>query len=281
MIDPADVAILTVHGNGPDYTGEFAEQYSWPKLQIEMVRRHTPAGYTVVAYGNDIIEPHEEFLRSCSEVELHTTAEPTLPVLEHVWPARNWLVEEHAPRFKYLVTLDSDAFPVRDGWLDRYLGDLTDEQPLVAVQRLENGDTHSDRSFIAFTSDAWRTFRFDFSMVGVTDAGGKISRAVERAGRSWRKLNRTNAWNPHPIVSAIYDDHIYHHGAGSRLPRFRQNQDIWDDPARFDHETQLHRALLRAIHTDPHDYLRLLRSRQAPSTRFRPGMTSESAQGNL
>jgi len=264
MINPRDVAILTVHGNGPNYTGDFAERYSWPKLQIEMLRRHTPAGYTVVAYGNDIIAPHEEFLRSCDEVELHTTAEPTLPVLRHVWPARNWLVEENAHRFRYLVTLDSDAFPVHDGWLDRYLADLTEEQPLVAVQRLENGDTHSDRSFMAFMSDTWQTYRFDFSMVGVTDAGAKISRAVERAGRSWRKLNRTNAWNPHPLVSAIYDDHIYHHGAGSRLPRFRQNQESWSDRPAFEREITLHRRLTQSIHEDKAEFLRSLRNSPRP-----------------
>jgi len=259
MIDPRDVAILTVHGNGPHYTGDFAERYSWPRLQIDMLRRFTPLGYTVIAYGNAIIEPHAEFLRSCPEVELHTNATEAHPIFEHVWPARNWLVEQSADRFKYLVTLDSDAFPIREGWMDRYLGALTEDQPLVAVQRLENGDTHSDRSFTVFTSDSWRAHRFDFSMDGVVDAGAKISQKVEALGRTWWKLNRSNRRNPHPLVSAIYDDHVYHHGAGSRLPHFRQNRHVWHDPAAFEKEVRLHRVLMERIHEDREALLAHLR----------------------
>jgi hypothetical protein len=46
--------------------------------------------------------------------------------------------------------------------------------------------------------------------------------ARDELGRQlWYPLMRTNTWNPHPIVGAVYGHMFYHHGAGSRSPAFR------------------------------------------------------------
>ncbi len=267
MIDPRDVAILVVHGNGRYYDGWFARTYSWPKLQIERLRRHTPPGYTVMVFGNAIIPEHEAFLLSCGEVEFRSTKEPLMPVVKHVWPYRNWMIRQVHERFKYIVILDSDAFPVRDGWLERYLAGLSEETPVVAVQRLENGDTHSDRCFMAFTSEAWRLHHFDFTKIGAKDAGGAISQYLDEKGLEWRKLRRSNGWNPHPLMAGIYDDHIYHHAAGTRLPIFRMNEATrrgTSKSSEFLSEVELHQGLMDLLHSETDDFLDRLRGHAPP-----------------
>ncbi len=272
MVDPRRVAILTIHGNGPQYTGDFARAHSWPEIQIAHLRRHTPPGYTVLAFGNDIIPEHEAFLRGCPEVELRTSAEPLLRSWNPAWPIRNWLLRQAAARFPYLVMLDSDAFPVADGWLERYVALLKRnlfKRParLVAVQRLENGDTFSDRCFMVFKAEDCRRFQFDYSPMGVVDAGGAISARLEADGQSWIPLNRTNKWNPHPLTAGIYDDRIYHHAAGSRTPQYRQNQQLWERDKGSDgwqREVALHRGLMHTLFSDPTAFVARLRGVKAP-----------------
>jgi hypothetical protein len=50
------------------------------------------------------------------------------------------------------------------------------------------------------------------------DIGGNLLRAVERSGREWTPLLRSNRVNPHPLWFAVYGDIVYHHGAGFRKP---------------------------------------------------------------
>jgi hypothetical protein len=263
-VDPREVAILTVHGNGPEYGGDYAMAYPWPRLQLDQLRRHTPPGYTVLAYGNDIMPGHEAILRSYPEVELSTSAEPRLRSFPHAWPIRNWLVRKAEQRFRYLVTLDSDAFPVAAGWLDRYIGLLDERHPVVAVQRLENGDTHSDRCFMIFSNEDWRRYHFDFSVMGAKDAGGGISNDLEARGLDWIKLTRSNRWNPHVLTAGIYDRMIYHHAAGSRLPRYRINLALQNDGEQWRREVLLHQGLLDLLFRTPAEFIERLDGRRPP-----------------
>jgi hypothetical protein len=266
VIDPGEVAILVIHGNGPYYNGRFAIEHSWPELQLRQLRAHTPPGYRMIVVANRAISEHEAFLRSCPEVEIHSTKDGRTPQFTEIWRYRNWLIQQTHERFRYLVTLDSDAFPIADDWLARYLGPLDDELPVVAVQRLENGDSHSDRCFVTFTSQAWRTHGFDFA-IGIKDAGERISSCLEQAGLAWRPLLRTNAWDPHPLSAGIYDDTIYHHAAGGRLPMYRMNAPLWNeglDNAGFRSEVELHNALLEQIHHRTSLFIDQLRGRLPP-----------------
>jgi hypothetical protein len=270
-VDPASVAICTVHGNGPGYDGAFAEAHPWPRLQLEQLRRHTPAGYRVYAYGHRIIDAHAHDLASRPEVSFIRSTEVRNGEWPHVWPLRNWLARRAlADGFTTIVHLDSDAFPCRGDWLDRYAGAVDESCPVVAVQRLENGDTHSDRCFLLYDRDGFRRWGFDFSTVGVSDAGGGISATLEAAGVRWWPLNRSNAHDHHPLIAGLYDDRIYHHAAGSRVPRFRMNlQQFSSDEAFAARETALHRGLMSRLFADPEGFLAELRG-EVPPTSLEP-----------
>lgn len=258
---------MVVHGNGPYYEGRFALEHSWPALQMRQLRRHTPEGFRLLVAGNRLIPEHEAYLRSCPEVELYSTSDGAIPAFPEIWQFRDWLTDKALERFRYLVTLDADAFPVRDGWLEQYLEPLSAAEPVAAVQRLENGDSHADRCFLVCTSDTWRRRRFSFEP-SIADAGFLISYSLELAGLSWRKLVRSNRWNPHPLTAAIYDDGVYHHGAGGRLPMYRMNREAWageglDSPA-FRLQVEMHNALLDLIHHDTDTFLARLRGEAEP-----------------
>ena len=123
-----------------------------------------------------------------------------------------------------LLFLDGDAFPIApiDGWLEQTLG----RYALAAVRRDENlGDPQPHPCFCATTVGFWRELGGDWNpgytwrnSAGkeVTDAGGNLLRALRRKGVDWYPLTRTNRRNLRPLWFGVYDDLVYHHGAGFR-----------------------------------------------------------------
>lgn len=263
-VAPGDVAICTIHGNTPSYGGDFARRYAWPKLQIEQLRRHTARGYRVYAFGNQLMREHEEYLRGCPEVTYFSSKEVLNSTFEHVWPLRNWLGRIALRDHRILVHLDSDAFPVKDDWLAFTTQKLTRRCPVVAVKRVENGDQHSDRCFLVYSRGGFRRHAFDFSKVGVVDSGGGISDYLEKQNLEWYAMLRSNAFDYHPLIAGIYDDRIYHHAAGSRLPHFRCNHNAQNQQGHWQKEQAIHRILTRRIFDHTGDFLAELRGRHQP-----------------
>ena len=50
----------------------------------------------------------------------------------------------------------------------------------------------------------------------MTDAGGNLLGIIRERGLDWYPLLRTNRRNLRPLWFAVYDDLVYHHGAGFR-----------------------------------------------------------------
>jgi hypothetical protein len=131
-----------------------------------------------------------------------------------------------------LLFLDGDAFPVAD--LGGPLEQMLAEHPLAAIRRTENyGDPFPHPSFCATTPRFWQ--ETGASWVGghqvvnsrgesFTDTGANLHLLLEQQGIDWLPLSRTNARNLHPILFGVYDDLIYHHGAGFRRTLTRTDQ---------------------------------------------------------
>ena len=123
-----------------------------------------------------------------------------------------------------LLFLDGDAFPVAD--LGPALEQMLAGHPLAAIRRTENyGDPFPHPSFCATTPRFWQ--ETGATWVGghqvVNDArrvlhrhGREPAPMLEQQGIDWLPLSRTNKRNLHPILFGVYDDLIYHHGAGFR-----------------------------------------------------------------
>lgn len=123
-----------------------------------------------------------------------------------------------------LVFVDGDAFPIAP--LDPFLERTLSRYPLAAVRRDENlDDVQPHPCFCATTVGFWKEIEGDWNpgytwrnRAGkeVTDAGGNLLARLRKHGADWYPLRRTNRRNLRPLWFAVYDDLVYHHGAGFR-----------------------------------------------------------------
>jgi len=122
-----------------------------------------------------------------------------------------------------LVFADSDAYPIMDNWLD-YVKEKLIQYPVVAVLRQENmaaltncsREEHPHPCFFVTTVGFWRSnnLNFDYQV----NTGYNILTFLQSRGLDFYKLLRSNTVDIHPLMFGVYDDIIYHHGAGNRPP---------------------------------------------------------------
>jgi len=142
-----------------------------------------------------------------------------------------------AARDDIVIFLDGDAFPVRDPMPTVRHG--LENSVLVAIRRDENATDHQPHpSFCAVRVGDWQDLPGDWSpghsWIGpggapTTDVGGNLLRILEITGKKWTPMLRSNRVNPHPLWFGVYDDVVYHHGAGFRWAIGRV--DLKDGPA--------------------------------------------------
>ncbi len=117
--------------------------------------------------------------------------------------------------YKYCLILDSDSFPINPGWFEKL-----QQHDIASVIRFENLDNFAHPSVIWLKKSSVNKIQFEFRDVNNL-VNYKFKELVVEIKSKFFPLLRTNAWNPHPILCAIYYDCFYHHGAGSRRPWFR------------------------------------------------------------
>lgn len=153
-----------------------------------------------------------------------------------------------------LVFLDGDAFPIAP--LDSFLDDTLARYPLAAVRRDENhGDRQPHPCFAATTVGFWKEIGGDWrrgyqwrnaSGSVTSDVGGNLLGILERGGIEWLPLLRTNRRDLRPPWFAVYEDLVYHHGAGFRPPISRA--ELFAERPRLAALLALTRRLPPAIH---------------------------------
>jgi hypothetical protein len=230
------VAILIVNGFdhrgrwGP-YDADEARRFPWIKLCLERLRQHTTSWpYRVFVWDNSFLDEHARILEADSRVSVFGRRD-TKTAIWH--PAALDRLCRRVPRdTEYIVTMDSDAFPVRDGWLENLLGRLNQGATLTGIWRDEMAphiEPFVHPSCLAMRRSTRRTLGVRFSSTRGQDAGQAVTKAVLAAGGRISRLRRSNALNPHFLMAGIYGDLIYHHGAGSRRARFWTSRSDTDD----------------------------------------------------
>jgi hypothetical protein len=121
-----------------------------------------------------------------------------------------------------LIFLDGDAFPIVP--LDIYLENKLAEYQLIAVQRTENnGEYLPHPCFCAARISCWKELGTAWGKAKSStkfgiDPGGRLLEILNQKEIIWGKVRRSNKLDIHPLFFGIYDDVIYHHGAGFRDP---------------------------------------------------------------
>ncbi|MGO8752586.1 MAG: hypothetical protein ACLQNE_42140 [Thermoguttaceae bacterium] len=190
----------------------------WVDVQLSYLQRHIGEPFKVYAFLNHLRGDHRRkfFYSSTEDIRAHAVKLNLLgdmAVLHSTNPA-DWL-----------VFIDCDAFPIAD--VVAYGREKLKQYPLAAVQRRENlGDVQPHPAFCLTTVGFWKEIAGDWKQGfawendagrSITDVGGNLLGILRKRGIDWFPMLRSNKRNLHPLWYGIYDDLVYHHGAGSRM----------------------------------------------------------------
>jgi len=192
----------------------------WIDVQLRQLERHLPQPYKVYAFLNHLERDHSHRFHYSSDERIreHSTKLNLLA---------DMIAFDADSDDDPLLFLDGDAFPIGD--LAPLIADELPEHRLVAIRRDEASDVQPHPCFCLTTVGFWRELGGDWRKGGhswtnavgreVSDVGARVLKAVDERQVDWKPLLRSNKNNPHPLFFGVYDDLVYHHGAGFRRAR--------------------------------------------------------------
>lgn len=221
--------ILVVHG------GWEPEEWSWIRLCTERIRSCTrERDYRLYVWNNHPPDhPSSHWLRAQPGVHLTQAGPDETPAHPHADPLQHLYMQARDDGAHFIVTLDSDAFPLRPGWLPALTGVLNDATVLSGVWRDELSRAiepyvHASCLCVRTTFVEQEGLRFDHIPAAkngmVQDTLSHFTRTAFDLGLEVHPLRRSNRRNLHRLIGGIYGDLIYHHGAGSR-----RRISFWDE----------------------------------------------------
>jgi hypothetical protein len=234
MAASPSVAIVMVNGFdrrsrwGPYDPGD-ALRFPWIALCLDQIEKHTQgADHRVLVFDQSRLPEHERILREHDRVEVFT--DPEGRHMSHA--AALDLLVERAEGAEFVVTLDTDAFPVADRWLQELTGALRDGAALAGIYRDEM--MPDIRPFIHVSGlcirrDTLLGLDVSFARDRGQDTGQNITDALTARGERLHPLRRSNRRNFHFLIGGLYGDLLYHHGAGSRHAKFWTSIDVEAD----------------------------------------------------
>lgn len=261
----AETAILMVNG------GLDPKQGRWLDLCLPRLKASLPAMPFHVYIWNNTYANHA--LRKSLNALPWVTYLEAAPYehLEHphAVPLQRLYTLARDEGAQLIVTLDSDAHPLRQDWLVQLVAALKDGAALAGVWRdeLSNGIApYVHPSCLATTVNFIEQHNLRFDRLRAShdteqsDTLSHFTRAAQTANLPIFPLRRSNVNNFHRLMGGVYEDLIYHHGAGTR-----QQISFWDEAAqaklsqRYD---QLRDAAAERLFTDYEPYLGWLQGKQ-------------------
>jgi hypothetical protein len=237
---PGRTAILVVNGfdrhSENAFDEEEARRFPWIRLCLEQLARHTPeSSYDVLVWDNSFLPEHLEILEASPRIAVFSEREKRKDVRHG--RALDRLLREVPEGTEYVVTLDTDSFPIRDGWLENITGRLDRGASLAGVWRDEMAPRippYIHPSCLAARRETLLELGVEFARkpgVHRVDVGQNITNAVVSGGGRLSRLRRSNARNMHFLMAGVYGDLVYHHGAGNRHASFWTSFDTNADDA--------------------------------------------------
>jgi hypothetical protein len=163
--------------------------------------------------------------------------------------------------YDYYLFLDSDAFPVTPDWLSALVARMGDA-PFAAPVRFENLDLFPHPCAFFVRGENVHRQELDFR---VGPIGNLLQQTVQDPGcriplSMCYPLVRTNVFNPHPLLAALYGHWFYHHGCGSRAFAMRSATTYkYYDHVVTDH-ANLEAALFKALTSAPDAFIQRLKT---------------------
>lgn len=181
----------------------------WLEMQLTALDRTTP-GYDHFVYLNQADE--RIFKRSIIVGKSMTPNEATPSHLEGLHALRHVF---RTGGYKRYLVLDSDCFPVREGWMP-----ILDAAMAAAGKRFASPARAENLHFfphpcVLYTPDP---HLIDFEVAEGANFLGEVFSDIACSGarENWFPLIKTNRVSPHQFLAAVYYDMFYHHGCGTR-----------------------------------------------------------------
>ncbi len=194
----------------------------WVDVQLNYLKKNITKPFKVYAFLNSLSGNHQSkfFYSSTEDIKSH-------PIKLNL--LADMAILNSTEDKDWLMFLDGDAFPIGD--IVTFGNDKLGKYPLIAIQRKENlGDIQPHPSFCLTTIKFWRDIEGDWkagcnwqNLFGypVSDVGGNLLSILNDRGIDWYPMIRSNRNNLHPLLFGIYENLIYHQGAGFRRPLSR------------------------------------------------------------
>lgn len=225
-----EIAILIVNGGRDPVEGK------WIIFCIEKILQNTSRGdYKIFVWNNNVYD-HDvrNYLKAVNAV-IYIEAAPNEHLLHpHAVPLQRLysFAKQHGP--KYIVTMDSDAHPIRQGWLEELLTNIDDKKVISGIWRDELKDgikpyIHPSCLCTTVNFIEQNGLRLDYIAPNTDELrhdtlSSFTDKADELSGITYHKLRRSNKNNFHRLMGGVYGDYIYHHGAGTR-----KDIGFWDE----------------------------------------------------
>lgn len=200
------------------------ETDKWVDIQLNHLQKNISQPFRIYAFlSGDASKHRRKFFYASTE-----------PIKEHAIKLNLLadIISQCANENDPLIFIDGDAFPINP--LDDFVPSTLKTFPLAAIQRIENlSDIQPHPSFCLTTVGFWRRIKGDWAEgyqwlsqgnIRRTDVGGNLLKILEDENVQWLNLHRSNPSPYHPIFFGIYNNLIYHHGAGFRDPMSRYDR---------------------------------------------------------
>jgi hypothetical protein len=216
----AKIGILIVNGEIGPLGG------SWISMCLKNVYKYTHySNYTVYLWNNNVATNlFNQIAKKYPSIK-QLNAKPGEKLKHpHAEPLQKLYKKALMDKVEYIVTLDSDAFPIHNNWLQLLIEKLDNKTVLAGVWRDELKTAiqpYIHPSCLCVSVDFIKKFdlRFDDRYVSTEikkDTASCFTRAALEHNYKLFKLERSNKNQFHYIMGGIYGGMIYHHGAGSR-----------------------------------------------------------------
>lgn len=235
---PGRAAVLIVNGfdrhSDNAFNEDEARRFPWVKICLEQLARHEVATpYDILVWDNSMLPEHIEIIESDPRVRMF--GGPARGENVRHGRALERLVKRVPESTDYVVTLDTDAFPIRAGWLDHLIERLDDGATIAGVWRDEMApeiEPYVHPSCLAIRRDTVVDVGVGFARRGAAqDVGQNLTRSIRDAGGTIHRLPRSNAREVHFLLGGVYGDLVYHQGAGSRHASFWTSSELEHDEA--------------------------------------------------
>lgn len=179
----------------------------WRELQWQFISENATWDFEYYIVANGLSPASFENATGVAHIKTKTSHSACLEEISKIFEKSS---------AEYCLLLDSDCWPIRQGWEELLVAWLGCEYRLAAPVRTENLDVFPHPCAVFFSRENMAGIEFGFcknlNLLGkpVTDVGGAMG--IEGC----YPLLKTNYISPHPVYASVYGDLFYHHCAGSR-----------------------------------------------------------------